>query len=382
MRYKIVNRNKRWATGLADLIGATVFLPARLRRAPPIRPEAVRRILVIRTAYIGDVVMTLPLLKPLKDRFPDARITFLTAPAAAELLAHNPFLDEVLTYAPFWFYRGSPRAYVDFVRRLRQETFDLVVETRADIRDIVLLAWPAKSPRRVSYGVGGGAYALTHVVPYPGLKHKVEYHLDLARYLGCPTDPLEWGIYLTAAERACTDARLAGLGVRPPFLCAHPGSRLALKRWLPERYAAAFDRLMHETRLPLLLCGTEAERSLTDDIRRRMTQPAISLVGALTLREFAGLVARAALFVCNDSGPMHVAAAMQTPTVALFGPSKSVETAPYGPRHRVVEKAFPCRPACDESTCHFHRFHACMHDIEVDDVVRAARVVLEQSMRQ
>jgi len=178
--YKIINRRKLWATRLADSAGKLIFLPRLLLRKPrPIEPGSIRDILVIRTAYIGDVVMTLPMLKPLRQRFPAARLSFLTAPAAAPLLAGNPYVDEVLTFTPRWFYPSARDGYWHFIRRLRQRHVDLVIETRADIRELFAFVSPVKARYKVSYDVGGGGYLLTHVVPYPGVKHRVEYHLDI-----------------------------------------------------------------------------------------------------------------------------------------------------------------------------------------------------------
>ena len=213
--YKIINKKKLAATVALDLVGRALFLPARLfRRSHKIQADQVRTILVIRTAYIGDVVMTLPVLKPLRELFPGARISFLTATGAAEVLKNNPFVDEVIAYDPFWFYPSSMRAYGKFIRQMRTRAFDLVIEARADIRDLLLLAWPLKARYRLSYDVGGGGYLLTHVVPYPGLKHKVEYHLDLVRYLGYRGNGLEWGIYLSDSGAAAGQRDHGGAGHR------------------------------------------------------------------------------------------------------------------------------------------------------------------------
>jgi ADP-heptose:LPS heptosyltransferase len=175
--YKIINKKKLAATAVADAIGHLLFGANRLfRKSGKIRAEEIKDILIIRTAYIGDVVMTLPVLKPLKELFPGARISFLTATGAVDVLKNNPFVDEVIAYDPFWFYPSAGGSYRRFIKDLQTRTFDLVIE-EADIRDILLIAWRIKSRYRMSYDVGGGGYLLTHVVPYPGLKHKVEYYL-------------------------------------------------------------------------------------------------------------------------------------------------------------------------------------------------------------
>jgi ADP-heptose:LPS heptosyltransferase len=375
--YKIINKKKLVATVAADLIGRSLFFPARfLRRGNGIQTDRVRNILVIRTAYIGDVVMTVPVLKPLRELFPDARISFLTSAGAAEVLRNNPFVDEVIPYDAFWFYATSIGAYRQFMRGMRERSFDLVIEARADIRDILLLAWRFRSRYRMSYGVGGGGYLLTHVVPYPGLKHKVEYHLDLVRYLGYRGTAIEWGVYLSSEERQKVSEIMANNGIGQSFIAVHPGSRLTLKRWPVKRYGELCDELMEKYGMPAVVFGAGSETALVEEMTSGMKRMPITLDGSLSLREMAGMLGRAALFICNDSAPMHLAAAMKTPTVAIFGPSKSVETRPYGEGHRVVEKAFACRSTCDENTCRYERYNACMDDVSVAEVLHAAEELL------
>jgi ADP-heptose:LPS heptosyltransferase len=368
--YKIINRKKLIATALADCVGRAVTAPSRLLSRPgPIYPGDIRSILVIRTAYIGDVVMTIPLLKPLRERYPYARITFLTSRGGAQVLSTNPYVDEVVAYDPFWFYKTSVGEYIAFMRSFRGRAFDLVIEARADIRDILFLVAPLRARFKVSYNVGGGGYLLTHVVPYPGLKHKVQYHLDIARYLGAEVGEPVWDLYLTDEERARAGGVLGVRGgVSGEFIAVHPGTRLPLKRWRADRYAALYDALADRYGLPIVMLGAENEEPIAEILGLMSNRP-VTLAGKLSLREVGAVLARARVFVCNDSAPMHIAAALGVPTAAFFGPSKSIETGPWGARHRTIEKEFPCRYRCDENTCLFERHHACMEDIGVDDAL-------------
>lgn len=378
--YKIINRRKLWATRIADGVGKLLFLPRRLfRKSEVIEPGRVRSILVIRTAYLGDVAMTLPMLKPLRQRFGNATIAFLTAAGAAPLLENNPYVDEIIAYNPFWFYPSQARDYWAFIRRLRKRRFDLVIETRGDIREILGLVAPLRARYKVGYAIGGGGYLLTHVVPYPGLKHKVEYHLDITRYLGCDTNgEMDGSIHLTATERGRARAILHEAGIPESFACIHPGGRLPLKRWGRENFSRLCDRITQDLGRPVVLLGSPDEQALIAQISAGMRTHPFSLAGQLSLRELAGILAEAALFVCHDSGPMHIASAMGTPTVAIFGPSKSAETRPYAAMHQVVERPIACRSTCDESHCTNIEHHACMQAITPDDVVKAAKIVLRQ----
>jgi lipopolysaccharide heptosyltransferase II len=371
--YRIFNKKKLAATIAADAVGYVLFgLPRLLTRQRSIRHDNVKSILVIRTAYLGDVVMTLPMLKPLRERYPNARITFLTAAAAAGVLQNNPYVDETITYAPFWFYPSGRKEYHAFIRTMKARSFDLVIEARADIRDILLLARRIRAKQRVSYSVGGGGFLLTHVVPFLDVKHRVQYHIDIARYLGCADSELDGGIHLTESEKMVVQEIMSSNGIQEPFVAVHPGSRLPLKRWPAERYAVLCDWIQDQFDLPVVLFGSESEKELVRSVAANMRRAPVALAGALTIREFAGLISRAALFVCNDSAPMHIAAAMHTQTLAIFGPSKSPITGPYGKGHRVVEKDFPCRYSCDENSCSHARYNACIADITVNDVARAA----------
>ncbi|KXX63603.1 glycosyltransferase family 9 protein [Marichromatium gracile] len=369
--YKIVNARKRRLTRLADLIGATLSLPwRRWRRARPLDPAEVREILLIRTLYLGDVMMTVPMLRPLRERFPGARITLLTAAGAAPLLEGNPDLDALITYDPFWFSdRSGPLDYLRWRWRMRRRRFDLVIEARADIREILMLVRPLRATHKVSYGVGGGAWMLTRVVPYPGVRHKVEYHLDLCRALGCRVEGVHWDVHHSAAERAALQRLLAEQGVTAPFVAVHPGSRLALKRWPAARYAALVERVARRLGLAVVVLGAPGERALVAEVVGAGGPRVHDLSGRLGLRAMAALLREARVLVCNDSAPMHLAAAVGTPALALFGPSSSVETGPYGLGHRVVEVAgLWCRAECDEHGCRHPERQWCMRQLGVDQV--------------
>lgn len=385
--YKIINRKKRIATIIADIFGNLLFFPLRLiRKQEAITPDRVKTICIIRTAYIGDVIMTLPILPALHKKYPEANITFLTSTASAALLRNNKYIDKILTFNPFWFYSGSIKDWFAFISKLRSLRFDLLIETRADIRELALLAFWIPARFKVSYDVGGGGYLLTHRVPYPGLCHKVDYHLQLARYLGCPTEGAKAELFLTAEEEQDIVSILRVQGVTGPFIAVHPGSRLVLKRWFPERFVQVCENLFQQYGLPVVLVGGADESPLAQGIQATLQDQqcqAVSLAGVLNIRQLAALLGRAALFLCNDSAPMHIAAAMKIPTLAIFGPSKSVETAPYSPEGQVVEKDFPCRVSCDESRCCFPEYrsgyHACLQEITVQDVQQAAEEILNRS---
>ena len=328
--------------------------------------------------------MTLPILKPLKELYPYARITFLTSYSAKDIIINNPYIDEILTYNAFWFYpksfKNAIKEYRGFLNVLRSKSYDLVIEARADIRDVIFLAYRSKGRYRISYKVGGGGYLLTHIVPYKALKHKVEYHLDIVRYLGCKCEEIEWGIYLTKDEELKTDKLLTQTGIphNRPLFAIHPGARKELKCWFSKGYATLSDALIDKYDASLVIIGSPDEIGLAEKVSKMMKKKAVILAGKITLRETAGILKRCNLFICNDSAPMHIAAAMKTPTVAIFGPSKSNETGPYGNIHRVVEKDFPCRYTCDEDVCLDKINNECMNAITPEDLFNAVKDIMNE----
>lgn len=377
--YKIINKKKLLATKIADVIGNIVLFPRLFfRKHEGIRPNNVNKILIIRTAYIGDVVMTVPILKAIKERFHQAKVSFLTSTSAAPILENNPYVDDIISYNPFWFYSAKKKNYFDFIRYLRKRNYDLVIEARGDIREFLFLVAPLKAKYKVSYDIGGGRYLLTHVVPYNKPMHKVEYHMNIARFLGCNVDDIEWGVYLTAEEKSSVKEIMRRKGIRQPFVAAHPGSRLPLKTFPGEKCSILYDNLIKTFGSSLVIFGTEQEEQMVEDIIRGMKCKPITLVGKLSLRQLAGFLSKAALFICSDSAPMHIAAAIKTPTVAIFGPSKSRETGPYGNNHRVVEKDLPCRFTCDENVCRHKTYNECMRTITPGDVFTAAKELMQQ----
>lgn len=377
--YKIINQKKMFATVVADIIGNVIFFFKRLSPKEKKIGQDIKKILIVRTAYIGDVIMTLPILKPLKMRFPEACISFLTAERAVDVLINNPYVDEVITFNPFWFYNSSKSEYINFIKKLRKRNFDMVIEARGDIRELLFIVFPLKARCKVSYDVGGGGYFLTHIVPYKTLKHKVEYHLDIVRHLNCNTNHIEWDMYLTKAEEQKAEEMLMKKGVilERPIIAIHPGARLKLKCWSAAGYAAVADEIIESLDTSVIFIGALDEVGLVKQVESLMKNKPFILAGETTLREMAAILKRCDLFICNDSAPLHIASAMKTPTVAIFGPSKSIETGPYGNIHRVVEKDIPCRYSCDENICKHKVYNECMAAITTDDVFDAVKDIMK-----
>jgi len=388
MQYKIVNRKKLVAVKTADLV-LSPFLRAWQKisgqKNLPLFPQDfpnIKKILVLRTAYIGDVVMTLPVLAPLKSAFPNAELVFLTSHGAASVLKEHPAVDRVIEYDASWFYRQPKLIALDkkreIIKQLRRERFDLVIDFRGDIRDIYFLAYRSKAKHRISYGSGGGAYWLTQVIPLREIKHRVQFHLDILRELKIPIFDEIPKIYLTVAEKQTALNRLQALGVdseQDVLIGIHSGARMPLKRWAPDRYAELISRIL-KTKLGKIVLLSVPE------LQNRTDEKTPIRVSNLSLRELAAVLSYCRVLVCNDSAPMHLAAAVGTNCVAIFGPSKSDETGPdyakaYGSGHLVIEKPYSCRATCDEATCHYTIYQDCMKTISVDEVFESLEKIIK-----
>ncbi|MBN1355650.1 glycosyltransferase family 9 protein [bacterium] len=378
IRYKIINRRKLFWVRTADRFlnagDRTGWLASGIRDDLRSAASGIGRILAIRLAYIGDVIMTLPVIPALKKVFPNARIDFLTSSFAAPLLENIPGIYRVIPFDAPWFYLpGGKTAHL--VKTLQAGRYDLGIDFRGDIRNIWHCLWRPGIPRRLSYVSGGGGAFLTHRVFWENLGHKVEYHFDILRKSGFDVRSSDPALVLTDAERRRAREILNGYfqpDDRP--IAVHPGARKPMKQWGSERFAELVRKLREEDRKVVLLGGSgDAETAMAV---RQTGGPDADLTGLLTIRELTGVLSWCSCLVCHDSAPMHIAAAVGTKVVALFGPSRPAETAPCGPGHRVIEGECRFKDNCDEHICISPAGHTCMASISVEHVINGVKSAL------
>ena len=337
------------------------------------KPGVVQRILVRGTNWIGDAVLTTPALTVLRAGFPKARIAVLAKPAVAELLQGHPAVDEIVVYRD-----PGPDAglggKLTLARRLREGRYDLAVLLQNAFEAAAVTAL-AGIPNRYGYATDGRWFLLTHRVPLSrGIrrKHQIEYYLDLLRPLDIPVTLSAPGLRTTPEEDTVALERLRSLGVPEGRLLIglNPGSTYGTaKRWIPERFAETADRVAVEYGGHVLIFGGRGEESLGTAIASRMTSPSTVLSGRTTVRELMALIKACGLFITNDSGPMHIAAAFGVPLVAIFGPTDPVTTSPFGKGHELIRKPVDCSP-CLLRECPID--HRCMQGITVEAVLGAA----------
>ena len=330
--------------------------------------QNVSRILIRSTNWIGDAVMTTPAMGAVRAAFPDASITVAAPPAVAELFRPHPHCDRVMVFDKKRGHRGM-RGLWRFARQLGREGFDLAVLFQ-NAFEAAAMVFMAKIPVRLGYKTDGRGLLLTCGVdagPGEKLLHHTDYYLSLLERAGIRGGSGRPRLECTEVERAYA-RRL--LSAHRFWVGINPGAAYgSAKRWLPERFAEVADSLAGRLGAGILITGGPGEEDIGRDIESALRSPCLNLAGRTTVRQLMAIIERCGLFVTNDSGPMHVAAALGVPIVALFGSTDPTTTSPLGENVRIVRKPVHCAP-CLKRSCPTD--HACMEAITAADVLEAA----------
>lgn len=363
------------------LVSRLTNLLGRLHGA---RPE---RILVVKLDHFGDVLLATPALRALRDARPDIPIDVLIAPGSAAALEGNSAVTRLLLYESRRYRRGDahvPGRADGFgtVRNVARGGYTTVVELRGDAWTL-LLPFLTGARRRVDRGsVRLGqwfAQRLTRTGRARAQLHEVETNLEIVRpLLGSrfPERPVT-EIALSPPARDSLRAKLVASGAAPdgPWVCIHPGAAWRPRAWRPERFAAIADWIQEHYHAEVLFVGSAEERDVEASVRAKAKEPrAFWLAGALTWPELAALLDRARLFLGNDSGPAHLAAARGTPSVVLFGPQEPERFRPWSERSVVLHHRVHCCP-CRQSVC-VHPENPCVNLIEDGEVQSEVRRLL------
>lgn len=328
------------------------------------------------TNWIGDAVMSLPAIEALCARFPNAEIVLVSKPWVSEVYANHPAVTRQIIYDADGEHR-SPRGFWNLIQKLRSEKFDAAILLQNAFQ-AAWMAWSARIPVRIGYSRDGRSLLLTEAVAVPppaAYGHQVYYYLQLlfrARVIERPQTVQEIRLHLAESEKKWALKQLHSLGLGGPRLLLGicPGAAFGVaKRWPPSYYAELADRLIGALGADVLIFGSRAERSLAETVARAMKHTPVLVAGETTLREFMSLLSKCQLVVTNDSGPMHLAAALGLPTIAVFGSTDERTTGPVGVRTRVVKHFVECSP-CGFRQCPVD--FRCMKDLSVDEVYKAA----------
>ena len=330
-------------------------------------PRFPQRILIIKPSSLGDVVHALPTVNLIRRRFSDAHISWLINDSLVSLLKNCPIIDETIVF-PRHDWAELPR----LVRQLRRGRFDLVVDLQGLLRS-GLMTWTTLARRRVGLSdAREGARFFYNEVVKVHCTHAVERYLCAARHLGCGDGPTEFPLGSSDADRKHVDELLSAL--RSPlsaprsFMAINPSARWPTKLWGDEKFAALIQQLPRER---VVLTGAAADVPRAN----QMCSGCINIAGKTNLAQLAELFRRCAVVISNDSGPMHIAAAVGTPVVAIFGPTDPELTSPYGKQQVVLRAGIPCSPCMKDHCTHTPRME-CMTLVTVEQVLAAVKYLI------
>ena len=311
------------------------------------------------------MVLLTPALRALRRGFPKARIEMLVNPLVGDLMERNPYLDEVIVYDKRGKHRGI-RQMRQMAKRLRAKQFDVAVILHPSSVRSAILAFMAGIPERIGTNLKARGPFLTTKIQRQANIHEVQRYLGIVSPIVDTDDDgkLEfWGIDEDDEEFA---EHILG-GHTCPVIGINPCTTWLSKRWPAERFAALADILSRRFGASIVFTGGPDDASLKDEITNQVSSQPLTLIDRTTLWQLGALIKRCDLYITCDSGPMHISAAMDTPTIALFGATDPARHGPNGTRHVVVRKNIQCSP-CYKRECKCKE-HDCMDAIQVDDIV-------------
>ena len=347
--------------------------------------STVRSILVRGTNWVGDAVISIPALREIRRIFPRARISLLVRPWVRDIYSQADFVDEVLEYDK----SGKHRGWMGFLRlasSLQRRRFDLAMLLQ-NAFEAALLAWCARIPNRIGYARDARSPLLTHPCRiHPALTsvHQAYYYLSILSEMGWLPErlweksdfPLSIGVKVGVKDMhdAREMLRSLGIGEQETVIGVNPGAFYGpAKRWLPDRYAAVADSLAKEYNARIVIFGSSGDLPVAEEVAASMNKPPVILAGRTTLGQLMGLLKTCRLLITNDSGPMHLAAALNVPQLAIFGSTSEVATGPLSGSAVVIKHPVDCNP-CFLRECPTDL--RCMKGISVERVLEEAEKIL------
>lgn len=345
-------------------------------------PEAIRRVLLVRLRSIGDTVLMTPVLEALKQWSPTISISVVSEPLSAPVLEAHPLVDQLFIVPRTRQKLRDLALRGRLIGHLRKERFDLAVNLHGGTTG-AWICWLSGTPRRIGFALPNTKFLLTTVVPPPQevwqkkTIHCVEQQLAWIKYLGIPIQhPPALSLKCQPESLKTVAAFLTTNGVSSPYAVFHPAAAFATKQWAPGRFAEVIEHV-RKLGLKPIMCVARSETGVAQAIQRDLvSRDATLVIDSFTLSEMMALIAGASLFVGNDSGPAHIAAALERPMVVIFGSSNDEVWHPWTTSpHQVVRHRLPCVP-CAGYTCHAFPEPECIKRVEVREVIQAIHNVL------
>lgn len=345
-------------------------------------------ILIVKTSAIGDVVHTLPVLNALRAHFPEARIFWLVEEAAADVVMGHKAVDRVLVskrkqWIAQWKNgrkREAIKNFLGFARDLRETRFDLLIDLQSLLKSGIFV-FLARAQRKIGFGKGmehaecSYIFLNERIPPVDMDQHAVVRELQLLRAIGIEAKEIAFDFPVDEHNRKEADSLLIGHGIdlKKDMVAINPMTTWPTKHWYGNRFRQVAERLIAGG-TQVVFTGGPQDAFAIDEIKADVVAGNVNLAGKTSLKTLAALYERAKLLLTTDTGPMHVASAVGTPVVALFGPTAPWRTGPYGDRHHVLRTGIPCSP-CLKRQCEFGTT-ACMDGISVEAVLETINKVL------
>lgn len=338
-----------------------------------------KNILIVKLSAIGDVIHALPVAHALKQTYPNARITWVVEKPAYDLLTNNSDIDEIIIFdkTKFKSLAGLLTNGYTFGQELKSRKFDLAIDLQGLFKSAAI-SFLSGAPKRLVYC---NAREQSHLV---GQRicgeyeqgHVVDRYLDVARHLGCKIDEVLFPIYIAEIEvqKAKAIANHAGLKLDNPYVVLAPGTNWQSKCWPPAHYAKLADKLYDENIIPVIIGGPNDQR-LAQEIIANTKIPPIDLTGKTSMKQLAYIIKKSQVFVGGDTGPMHLAVAVGTKVVTMFGPTDPERNGPYGNEHKVLLINLQCQ-GCWQRKCPDGK--DCMSTISVDMVFDSIKSTLQR----
>lgn len=323
----------------------------------------INRILVIDLLYLGDLMFATPFLKELRKNYPEARIDMVVNSVFHSIMEETTFLDNVYSYDKNWSLKDSMK----FARKLLENKYDLGLNIHGNWRTALLMRL-IKPMYTVGYGGKGRGIFLDRQLQQSGDKHMVYNYLEFLREMGLAVEDSYPQIGVSEEARSSIQEKLSnwGVGLDEDLIVLNTGGTWPTKRWPVEGFAELADELNNGYGRTIFI-GSRVDLERVERVISHMDTEAIVATGKTTLKELAALLERCSLVISNDTGPVHVAAAVGTPTITIFGPSDDRKYRPLGDKHRIVKTVIECRP-CGKHECPLGH-HRCMEDISTQQVL-------------
>jgi 3-deoxy-D-manno-octulosonic-acid transferase/heptosyltransferase-1 len=351
------------------------------------------KILIVKLSAIGDVLHALPALTALRRHYPDARIDWLVEEGAADLVQGHAALNQALVWRRREFVNrlatgrlaSAGRLFLNLLFQLRDTRYDLILDFQALLKSSLWI-FLARGRRKAGFGPGMEHSEKSHLflnerIPAVSMEiHALDRGLILLRALGIPDMQVRYDLPIAAEDEEAAQQLLAGRGVGPnqPFVAINPVAKWPTKLWSPERFRELAEHLLKDG-FQVVFTGSKEDQPLIDDMVRGLSPSVARMDGQTTLKVLAVVYRRAGVVVSTDTGPMHLAAAVGTPVVALFGPTAPWRTGPYGKGHVVLRAGVRCSP-CFSRSCKVTDLEpmGCMNRITVEQVAEAVTRLFEE----